>query len=99
MINANEFNLITKLGIENVAEITRKSDREYDILIEYFNEIGLASAWLPLLTIRQSNWTKFAPLSDYPEMVAHGDWSGIRDTNVDTIWTMFDIQLKEISSH
>lgn len=48
------------------------------------------SAWLPLYVIRELNWIQFADMSDYPEMVREGDWSGIRDSSKEKIWAMFE---------
>lgn len=51
------------------------------------------SAWLPLSCIRElTTWTvrEIAAMSDYPNMVATGDWSGIRDSSEETRWAIFD---------
>ena len=49
------------------------------------------SACLVLSCIRELfNWTKFADMTDYPEMVREGDWSGVRDTSWDKLWRIFN---------
>ncbi len=57
------------------------------------------SAWFPLAVIREmSDWPTLAPLSDHPDMVAEGDWSGIRDSSKESIWSMFDLVFKPVNS-
>jgi hypothetical protein len=91
--------LVEKCGIEDL-KVTRRSDREYDLTIEgrfgkdypYMGGVAF-SAWLPLLAIRElTMWTSeaVASLTDYPDMTAEGDWSGMRDSDPDTIWFIFD---------
>ena len=77
------------------ATVTRRSARCFDLDLEgvgaepRFRSPTQYSAWLPLAMIGQlSNWVMLAPYSDYPSMVADGDWSGIRDSDEDTIWVM-----------
>ena len=49
------------------------------------------SACLVLSCIRELfNWTKFAEMTDYPEMVREGDWSGVRDTSWEKLWRIFN---------
>jgi hypothetical protein len=91
--------LIAKCGLTEV-KMERKSDREYDISLKgkYAPDApylaGTAfSAWLPLLAIRElTAWTSesIASLTDYPDMVMEGDWSGVRDSSTETIWFIFD---------
>lgn len=58
--------------------------------------IAKMSAWLPLALIRASNWPKFSGLSDYPDMVAAGDWSGIRDSSKETIFEILPYALRDL---
>jgi hypothetical protein len=102
-MNQKEINLVNRLaikcGIEDL-KVTRRSDREYDLSLEgrfgkdypYMGGVAF-SAWLPLLAIRElTMWTEesIASLTDYPDMTAEGDWSGMRDSEPDTIWFIFD---------
>ncbi len=40
--------------------------------------------------IRSQNWPTYAYMSDYPEMVEFGDWSGVRDSSASAIDAMFE---------
>lgn len=75
--------------------VHRISAREYDVHVEYHNTnfSCRSCGWLPLMIIRDSHWIDLAPLSDYPEMVKEGDWSGIRDSSNGKIWMMLDVVL------
>lgn len=86
-ITANELKLINN-NFKNIENIRKNSSKEYDVTI-----FGSGySAWLPLGAIRQINWTNstVARLSDLPEMVLQGDWSGIRDSSDAAIWNIFE---------
>lgn len=95
----NERALIARLkGLRSV-KVKRKSDRPYDLSLRGEQEICdgrdvvLFSSWLPLHAIRElTEWTRdeIADMSDYPEMVAHGDWSGIRDSRPEVVWAIFE---------
>ncbi len=84
-------------GLRTITEITRKSFREFDINFSGTQEIIEGSdmepvnfsAWLPLAFIHDSNWPMLSQLTDYPDMVADGDWSGIRDSSEETKWRIF----------
>ena len=102
-LTKNETRLINTLAIKggwikDSLEIDRNSSKEYDLLINGKNDLCDFSAWLPLSTISQANWPEYAMLSTYPEMVAEGDWSGIRDSDPDAIWNMFSEAIKELQS-
>jgi hypothetical protein len=94
----NEIDLVTKLASkEGWVEYTvsRKSDREYDLHIEGKSQrMGCGfSAWLVLAAIRElTMWTSpaVAEMTDYPNMAFEGDWSGVRDTNEDSLWMIFN---------
>ena len=50
------------------------------------------SATLLLSCIRElTQWTSptSANMTDYPEMVREGDWSGVRDTSEEKLWEIF----------
>ena len=50
-------------------------------------------AWLPLIAIRElTNWCSWeiAEMTDYPEMAHSGDWSGVRDTDRESILEIFN---------
>ncbi len=83
-----------------IEKITRKSEKEFDVEMEC--EVTTASPtgkaeplvygsteWLPLAVIRAVTWPRYADMSDYPMMVAEGDWSGIRDSSRETKWEIF----------
>ena len=99
----NEQNIVARLSeqcrLEDV-KVSRRSDREYDLTLEgrYGKDAaymgGCAfSAWLPLMAIRELTlWPSeaIASLTDHPDMVMEGDWSGVRDSDPDTIWFIFE---------
>lgn len=102
-MTANENEIVARLvkhcGIEGL-KVERRSDREYDLSIEgrfgkdypYMGGVAF-SAWLPLLAIRElTNWpsTEIASCTNYPDMVMEGDWSGVRDSEPENIWFIFD---------
>lgn len=80
--------------------VTRQSPRLFDLKIEgLYRAKGMKpseppyqfSAWLPLSILHALKGPDYAiavRMSDYPEMA--GDWSGIRDSSVETIWTMVE---------
>jgi hypothetical protein len=74
-------------------EVERKSGREFDLTVRYRDTNRmLTGAWLPLGCIREmTKWTTpaIANMTDYPTMARHGDWSGVRDSEVETIWAIF----------
>ena len=89
---------VTRAGESGTVEVTairRRSDRPFDVEFEgsyvagFLKGCGL-QAWLPLAVIRDSNWPRLAAMSDYPQMVRAGDWSGIRDSEPEAIWAMFE---------
>lgn len=75
--------------------VKRRSDREYDLELtgtHKWHRQGF-SGWLPLMAIYNlTRWTSpaMAAETDYPDMVKDGDWSGVRDSETDTIWRLFD---------
>ena len=75
-------------------EVKRNSARVFDLKVMGRSQArGEFSAWLPMWAIRSLvKWTsrEVAAASDYPEMVADGDWSGIRDSSHETIWLIFE---------
>jgi hypothetical protein len=93
---------IQKSGKVKINKVWRRSSRMYDLSIEGVKHTTVNdrpldmnfSAWIPLQVIRSVNWIKFAGMSDYPEMVHTGDWSGIRDSSSEAIWEMFSYALK-----
>ena len=89
-ITEKERQLLLYMGYYHSAEeltvMVRRSEREFDISFVTENR----QAWLPLSLIRTFNWETLADMSDIPEMVREGDWSGIRDSSDDTIWKMFE---------
>ena len=71
------------------------TDHPADIYIEGHNgALGcLYSAWLPLMAIRSLvNWCSpdVAEMTDYPEMAMEGDWSGVRDTDKDKLFAIYE---------
>ena len=85
-------------NIVTVSSVRARSEREFDVEFTgterqsfYDGESVNFSAWFPLAVIREmSNWTELSEMSDHPDMVAAGDWSGIRDSSNESIWNMFD---------
>jgi hypothetical protein len=89
--------------ILEIVTIERKSEREYDVRFDATVDApSLANpaqrfsysmgGWLPLGFIRECTvWTsrRIASLTDYPEMAAEGDWSGVRDSSTEAIWNIF----------
>jgi hypothetical protein len=74
--------------------VSRKSEREFDLEIEGTStKMGWKfRAWLVLAAIRElTMWTSpsISDLTDYPNMAYEGDWSGVRDTNEDSLWFIF----------
>lgn len=91
--------LVTKDGWE-VSNIERRSDREFDLKVEgkygsnhpYMPGVSF-SAWVVLAAIRElTNWTsrEVAQYTKYPDMALEGDWSGVRDSDTDQLWNIFD---------
>lgn len=90
--------LISKCHLEDI-KVSRRSNTEYDLSVEgrYGKDApymaGVAfSAWLPLFAIRELTlWTSenIASLTNYPNMAMEGDWSGVRDSDPETIWFIF----------
>ena len=78
------LHLAKKDGWRDV-EIKRKSKRPFDISIEGVMGDGMRfRADLKLYAIRAlTDWPRpeIAMMSDYPQMVMEGDWSGIRDSS------------------
>jgi hypothetical protein len=67
------------------------SNKDFDIVVEGVKLNGVVfKSWFPLAFIGMMNWIKYADLTDYPEIVRKGDWSGIRDSEEETIWKIFD---------
>lgn len=94
----NESKLVDRLskkkGWVNV-QVTRKTDREFDLHISGFSTEMKCdfSAWLPLASISAfTEWTskKVAQHTNYPEMCMAGDWSGVRDSDNENIWFIFN---------
>ena len=85
-----------------VRGIRRKSGRQFDL--DLSGEYGPPerpynfSGWLPLMVISEARWVspEYARLSCSPEMTRQGDWSGIRDSEEEAIWAMFEIAREEL---
>lgn len=83
---------------ETIHKVERRSEREFDLSLEGEKDWGLSkpvrfSAWLPLSAIREfTNWPdpRIGSMADYPGMATGGDWSGIRDSDPETIWAIFE---------
>lgn len=83
--------VLTRARCEDL-KIERRSEREYDLTLSGRMNGTLFSAWLPLLSIRETtDWTsrEIARMTDYPSMVTEGDWSGVRDSDTDKIMAIF----------
>jgi len=99
----NEQKMVARLTSKCLLEevkVSRRSDREYDLSLEgrygedapYMGGVAF-SAWLPLMAIRElTKWTsmEIASVTNYPDMAIEGDWSGVRDSDEDTIWFIFE---------
>jgi hypothetical protein len=92
-LTSNENKLVLSLEGYTIEEIERVSEKEFDLKIKGHNlSLNCSySAWLPLAVIRNNDWIDLAAMSDYPEMVKAGDWSGIRDSSKENIWKMFEM--------
>ena len=94
----NEIDLVARLANHEGwtdYTVTRKSEREYDLRIEgSLPKAGCTfSAWLVLAAIgKLTMWTTWevAEMTDYPDMAMQGDWSGVRDTNEESLWVIFN---------
>lgn len=79
-------------GDSKIETVERKSDRDFDVKIECSSNVCKFGIWLPLGAIRElTPWISpaIANMTDHPEMVMEGDWSGVRDTSTDKIWAIF----------
>lgn len=85
--------LSKKKGWENV-QVTRRSDREFDLGLNGKSGNNTTfSAWLPLASIGAlTEWTtkEVAQHTNYPDMCMEGDWSGMRDSDNENIWFVFE---------
>jgi len=95
-IHEQEIRIITKIvGDGTLTGIATDNEHKlYDIHFSWTDEKNYRhSAWLPLAYInRFSEWYRepIVSMSDIPEMARDGDWSAIRDSEVSTIWQIFD---------
>lgn len=83
----------------SIERIERNSDRWGDLDISGKSGSIRFEAWLPLSAISElTDWTspKIANKTDYPGMARSGDWSGVRDTNRETIFDIFDEEFGHI---
>jgi hypothetical protein len=102
LVNAVLAALTKSMGFTNakIVSIERKSDKDYDVKFEGTSDFANFAMWLPLGAIRELvQWTSpnVARMSDYPEMVMEGDWSGIRDSSSEKIWAIFNEHVIEES--
>lgn len=85
---------LSKQAGVKITEVERRSNRPFDLGYKATAAQGYGiSAWLPLAAISELlNWTKseVANMTDYPDMVRAGDWSGVRDTESEKLWAIFD---------
>lgn len=82
------------LGWQNV-QVERRSEKPFDVGIQGFDtRLNCQfSAWLPLASIKAfTPWTseRIAIHSNYPDMCMEGDWSGMRDSDDENIWFIFN---------
>ena len=89
-------------------EIDRRSDAEWDFTINgrmvyKYTSAGLDDATVKfsagpkLALIREAPWTSYGKMSDYQMMVEEaGDWSGIRDSSVESRDVMFEASLEDL---
>lgn len=97
-ITRREEQLLKRLYPDYHLEVTEVGEREFDL---HFKGVKghTIFGWLPLGFIRQLvPWTSFdvAFMTDYPEMAAEGDWSGVRDSSEEKIWAIFNKYTPEI---
>lgn len=83
--------------------IERKSDAEWDFSVEGRMKFGFNpddtvrfQAGPKLALIREASWPSYAGMSDYPEMVEMGDWSGVRDSCAEAKDAMFEAALEDL---
>lgn len=98
--------------VATIEKIERKSEREFDVkfdaavnaqspTIDGARMTYRMSGWLPLAFIRECMvWpsAKVADMTDYPEMVKAGDWSGVRDSEPSKIWAIFETAAPAIAA-
>lgn len=96
-LTSNEIHRLHAICKKNtiwIDSVERKSAREYDLSFSGNRRDGTAfSAWLPLHHIANNVlWMsrEVASMTDYPEMVLKGDWSGVRDSSEEKIWQIFE---------
>jgi hypothetical protein len=91
-----------KKGKASDVVVERRSDREFDLSVSGTVGGYQFSSWLVLGCIAtRLNWClpQVAKMTDYPEMVMSGDWSGVRDTDNEKLWAIFDhFKLGEIKA-
>lgn len=98
VLSRHEKLLLTKIHEKHpmrIDSLERRSDRPFDIAFSgRYLEVNCAfSAWLPLSAIYNLiEWTHYdvAELTDHPEMVEAGDWSGVRDSSEEAKWNIFE---------
>ena len=67
-------------------------EKEFNIHFEGEHKGNKFTAWLLLSCIRElTPWTcsELACMTDYPSMAREGDWSGVRDTEEERLWEIF----------
>ena len=71
--------------------VFKPSEKEYELTFSGKHKGYDFSACLLLSFIHEMfDWTKFADMTDYPEMCKAGDWSAIRDTHEDKLWAIWN---------
>ena len=57
------------------------------------------SATLLLACIRElTPWPQLGWMTDYPQMVEQGDWSGVRDSDENRLWEIFQQYVLDINT-
>ena len=97
-LSEQEQKLFKLLGIIDPITLYRSpTNQEFDLQVSYVDrsmiDAGVhTTAWIPLAAIKRLIcWTheSVARMTQYPQMTMDGDWSGVRDSNMNQIWMIF----------
>lgn len=91
------IDILTKQEGWTDLKIERRSKKEFDVGVKgkeknsFSDEPNNFSACLLLASIRSlTDWCYNSDWFDDPSMVRAGDWSGVRDTDEETLWIYFN---------
>jgi hypothetical protein len=82
---------------EHVTQVVKSSTIEYDVHLRGLDGTGRMNEYctpLPLVFLWHMNWTSLAELSDHPEQVRRGEWSGVCTSSRESIIRMLRASLR-----